>query len=95
MKKKNCKHQFTAWGYSDDCGNMTGTHYPDGTEVDEYDGCHHWFELKLDGKVIGQAMMNYGDTGWEFLFRSNTHNLEAGKLLCRWDGSPYEPYDEE
>lgn len=40
-----------------------------------------------DDEVIGECMMNYDD-GWQFLFRSNTHTLEAGKFLRGWDETP-------
>ena len=80
------KHNFLGWGASDDCGGLSGALDVNGEDADEYDGCHNWFELKLDGKVIGECMMNY-EGGWEFRFRSKTHRLEAGKLLSDWNGN--------
>lgn len=87
---KNYQHHFVGSGYSDDCGRLDGAQLSDGSEPDESLQCHNWFEFKLDGEVIGECIMNY-DGGWEFRFRSNTHKLEAGKLLRTWDGEPYEP----
>jgi hypothetical protein len=91
------KYHFVGAGSSDDCGELYGAHFPDpdrDREVTEYDCVHNWFELKLDGEVIGECMMNW-DGGWEFRFRSNTHKLEAGALLKDWKGVPYEEWPEE
>ena len=90
--EKDYKYHFMGSGASDDLGSLEGGHHEDGEPVDEYDAVHHWFELKLNGEVIGECMMNF-DHGWEFLFRSDTHELKAGELLCRWNGEPYEDDD--
>jgi hypothetical protein len=81
------KYNFSGSGSSDDCGSLDGAHHENGEYLDESEACHNWFELKVDGEVIGEAMMSY-DGGWSFMFRSNTHEMEAGKLLCPWDETP-------
>lgn len=86
------KHHFCGSGYSDDCAGMSGMHLPDGEDADEYQGCHNWFELKINGEVVGECIMNY-DGGWEFRSRSNTHKIEAGKILSAWSGEVYGPED--
>lgn len=86
---KNFKYRFIGSGYSDDCGHLDGAHYPSGNEVDESMMCHNWFELKINGEVVGECMMNY-DSGWQFRFRSNTHKMEAGKILKDYCGLPAE-----
>lgn len=91
--KREYKHTFYGIGQSDDCGSLTGAYHENGDEVDEYDAVHNWFELKLDGEVIGRCMMNY-DRGWEFIFKSDTHKMEAGKLLCMWNGEPLDREDD-
>jgi hypothetical protein len=88
------KHHFVGSGSSDDHGSLTGAHLPDGSETTEYEDVSNWFELKLNGEVIGECMMRY-NRGWEFRFRSNTHKLEAGALLKSWDGVPYEDWPPE
>jgi hypothetical protein len=80
------KHHFVGWGASDDCAGLTGT------DVDESAACHNWFELKLNGEVIGECMMNY-EGGWEFRARSNTHKLEVGAMLKSWDGLPIRVFE--
>lgn len=79
-------HRFVGWGASDDCAGLSGATDKHGEEIDESEGCHNWFELKVNGEVVGECMMNY-ESGWEFRFRSNTHSMEAGKILRRWDES--------
>jgi len=80
------KHHFMGSGYSDDCGGISGALGRDGDDVDEYEGVHNWFELKVNGEVVGECIMNF-DGGWEFRFRSNTHKIEAGNFLMNWDGA--------
>ncbi len=81
-------HHFVAEGYSDDCAGITGATIT-GQEPDEGTQCHNWFEFKIDGEVVGECIMNY-DSGWQFRFRSNTHRIEAGEILRRWDGTPWQ-----
>ena len=89
------KHYFEAWGYADDCAGITGATGPNGEELSEYEEPNVWFEMKLKGKVIGECMMEYSRGGWTFKFRSNTHELEAGKFLRDWRGAPFERDEED
>ena len=60
------KHEFRA------------TSYLDTTSSDVFVDRHkEWFELELDGEVIGEAMLECYDGDWFFAFRSNTHELKA------------------
>jgi hypothetical protein len=97
MSKKQVKKQvkklpvkksvFFANGYSDDNAGMTGT---EEQGYDDYSVHNRWFELLLDGKVVGRCQMEHTGGGWEFRAELEGHDLRAGKCLEPED----EPEDE-
>ena len=81
------KHSFIGSGYSDDCGYLEGAYINKPNEfIDESQMCHAWYELLVDGKVVGRCQMRH-EGGWEFVYEGDIE-IKAGKLLERpdhWD----------
>ena len=58
--------------YSDDCVFIVGRH-----NIDESALWGRWWPLQVDGKQVGEVMVDYGD-GWEFHLRPlKGHTIEV------------------
>jgi hypothetical protein len=68
-------HHFEAWGYSDDCAGISGADCES-----EYDCGGEWFELLVNGVVVGKCRMQYADRNWTFEAESSV-DISAGKKL--------------
>jgi len=58
--------------YSDDCASIKGRN-----NIDESSLWGKWWPLMVDGKPVGEVMVDYGD-GWEFSLRPiKGHTLDV------------------
>jgi len=56
--------EVTFTTYSDDCASIKGRN-----NIDESSLWGKWWPLQVDGHHVGEVMVDYGDSGWEFTMR--------------------------
>ncbi len=60
------------WTHSDDCAGIRGRY-----NIDESALWGKWWPLLIDGELVGDVMVDYGD-GWEFhLQPAKDHKIEV------------------